>query len=80
VNFENFSKKGCFLSFEWEKTNFTTFGPPGKILEKSPGAPPPGKNPSDTHGTDETAIAICLCLLNTASLFPRFEVFLLSPM
>jgi len=26
-----FLKKYCFLSFEWEKTNFTTFGPP---LEK----------------------------------------------
>jgi len=30
------AKKGCFLSFEWEKTNFTTFTPPRKILEKSP--------------------------------------------
>jgi len=26
LDFENFSKKGCFLSFEWEKTNFTSFG------------------------------------------------------
>jgi len=26
------AKKGCFLSFEWEKTNFTTFSPPRKIL------------------------------------------------
>ena len=41
LDFENISKIGCFLSFEWEKTNFTTFGPPpGKILEKSPGGPP----------------------------------------
>jgi len=23
--FEKFSKKDCFLSFEWQKTNFTTF-------------------------------------------------------
>jgi len=30
------AKKGCFLSFEWEKTNFTAFGPPGK-------------DPSDAH-------------------------------
>jgi len=22
------AKKGCLLSFKWEKTNFTTFGPP----------------------------------------------------
>jgi len=44
------AKKSCFLNFEWEKTNFTTFGPPpGKILEKSPSGPP-GKNPSDAHG------------------------------
>jgi len=48
LDFEHFGKKGCFLSFEWEKTNFTTFGPPVKILEKSPGVPP-GKNPSDAH-------------------------------
>jgi len=40
LDFENFSKKGCFLNFECEKPKFTTFGPPGKILEKSPGAPP----------------------------------------
>jgi len=26
LDFKNFSKTGCFLSFEWEKTNFTTFG------------------------------------------------------
>ena len=25
LDFEIFSKKGCFLSFEWEKTNFTSF-------------------------------------------------------
>jgi len=29
------ANKGCFLTFEWEKTNFTTFGPPRKFLEKS---------------------------------------------
>jgi len=37
--FENFSKKGCFLSFDWEKLNFTPSGPPRKTLEKSPSAP-----------------------------------------
>jgi len=36
LNLKNFSKKGCFLSFVWEKVNFTTFGPPWK-------------NPSDAH-------------------------------
>jgi len=47
VDFENFSKKGCFLSFEWEKTNFTTFDPPRKtgIIQQCC----PGKNPSDTQ-------------------------------
>ena len=30
LDFEIFSKKGCFLSFAGEKSNFTTFGPPGK--------------------------------------------------
>ena len=29
-------KKGCFLSFEWEKTNFTTFGTPWKNPLVSP--------------------------------------------
>ena len=28
LDFKNFSTKGCFLSFQWEKTNFTTFGTP----------------------------------------------------
>jgi len=36
MDFENFSKKGCLLSFEWGKTNFSTFVP---RLEKF------GKNP-----------------------------------
>jgi len=40
LDFEIFSKKGCILCFEWEKTNFTTFAPPGKILEKSPSGTP----------------------------------------
>jgi len=31
LGFENISKNGCFLNFQWEKTNFTTFDPP---LEK----------------------------------------------
>jgi len=31
LDFEIFSKKRCFLSFEWEKSNFTTFGPLEKI-------------------------------------------------
>ena len=53
LDFESFSKKGCFLVFEWEKTNFTTFGPPWKILEKPPSAPP-WKNPSDAHGRNTT--------------------------
>jgi len=39
LDFEIFSKKGCFLSFECEKLNFTTFGSTGKIEEKSPCGP-----------------------------------------
>jgi len=51
LDFENSRKKGCFHSFEWQKTNLTTVGHPlRKILEKSPC----GKNPSDTH-----AITLC---------------------
>jgi len=33
--FEHFSKKGCFLSFEWEKSNFITLAPPLKKLWKN---------------------------------------------
>jgi len=36
LDFENFSKKASFLNFQWEKTNFTTFGPPWKIFGKIP--------------------------------------------
>jgi len=43
MEFENFSKKGSFLSFEWEKTNFTTFCPPTKILKNPLVAPPMGE-------------------------------------
>jgi len=55
LDFENFSKKGCFLSFvvflEWEKTNFTTLWLPWTKFWKNPlVAPPPGKNPSYAHG------------------------------
>jgi len=28
LDFENLTKKGCFVCFEWEKANFTPFGPP----------------------------------------------------
>jgi len=34
------AKKGCFLSFEWEKTNFTTFASPWKNFGKIPWCPP----------------------------------------
>ena len=48
LDIHNFSKKGYFLSFEWEKTNFTTFGLPlEKTLEESTIGP--GKNPCDAH-------------------------------
>jgi len=42
------AKKGCFLSFEWEKTNFTTFAPPLEKFWKIPRCAP-GKNLSDAH-------------------------------
>ena len=41
--FENFSKKGCFLSFEWEKQISPLLATPRKILEKSPVVAPPEK-------------------------------------
>ena len=49
LDFKMFSKKHCFLSFELEKTNFTTFGSSHrKFLEKTLVATT-GKNPSDAH-------------------------------
>jgi len=59
LDFEMYSKKGCFLSFEWEK-NFTIFRPPGKILEKSLSGSPPGKNPFDTHVWNNNRTRICV--------------------
>jgi len=41
LDFEIFCKKGCFLGFQWEKTNFTTFAPP---FEKFPSDLPLEKN------------------------------------
>jgi len=36
------AKKGCFVSFEWEKTKlkFTTFGPPLENFWENPLVPP----------------------------------------
>jgi len=39
LDFENFSKKCCFLSFEWKKTNFTTFGSHVEDFWKNPSVP-----------------------------------------
>jgi len=49
-NLKILAKKDCFLSLEWEKTNFTTFALSRNILEKSPSASPE-KTPSDIHGS-----------------------------
>jgi len=52
-----FAKKGYFFNFEGYKTNFTTFG---SSLEKTLGNPllaPPGKNPSDAHGSRPTQVS-----------------------
>ena len=42
------AKKGCFLSFEWEKQISPLLAPCWKNLGKIPWCPP-GKNPSDAH-------------------------------
>jgi len=34
------AKRGCFLSFEWAKPNFITFGPPLEKFWKNPQVPP----------------------------------------
>jgi len=48
--FENCTRKDCFLSFEREKTNFTTFAHPlEKFLENSTSGPLPEKHLSDAH-------------------------------
>ena len=57
LDFENFSKKGCFLSFEWEKSNFITFSPPlEKVLKNPLIVPPREKYPSDAHVQDEGSL------------------------
>jgi len=51
-DFENFiNKYGYFLSFEWDKPNFTDFVLRRKILEKC-SIGPPGKNLSHAHGSN----------------------------
>jgi len=63
LDFENFSKKGCFLSFEWEKTNLTTSVPPRKILEKALSGPP-GRNSPDAHVRDHESYFVTVILQN----------------
>ena len=36
LDFEIFNKEGCFLSFEWEIANFTTYGHPLEKFRKYP--------------------------------------------
>jgi len=49
LDYENFSKKDWFLSFEWEKKLHHFWPPPGKIWEKSPGGPPESKYINNTY-------------------------------
>jgi len=48
LDFENFSKKGSFLRFEWEKTNSRLLDPLENLRKNLP-VVPPGKNPSDAR-------------------------------
>ena len=48
LGFLKFQQNRCFVSFEWEKTHFTTFAPLEKI-RKIPSCPPHGKILSDTQ-------------------------------
>ena len=50
LDFENFGKKGCFLSFEWKKPDFITVDPLEKFW-KNPPRPRPEKSPYDAHGS-----------------------------
>jgi len=34
--FKKFQQKACFINFEWEKANFTTFGPSLEKFRKNP--------------------------------------------
>ena len=68
--FWKFSKKGCFLSFEWEKTNFTAFGPSRKILEKFPSGPS-GKNSSDSH---VWVLTLCRSLFSTVWSITKYDL------
>ena len=51
LDFENCSKNSFFCSFEWEKTNFTTFGPPLEKFWINPFVAPLEKNPSEAHAS-----------------------------
>jgi len=49
LDFENFSKKGCFRGFEWEKANVITLGRPLKKFWKNPFVASLEKNPPDAQ-------------------------------
>ena len=68
LGFKQFSRKSYFRSFEWEKTNFTTFSHLKKIFENSVSASPPGKKtvPTPLHWCAERGNApITLKLLKS---------------
>jgi len=62
------AKNGCFLSFEWEKSNFITFDPPLETVWKNPLMALPGKNPSDAHVQDEGSLTHPASKLSKTSL------------
>jgi len=50
-DFEIISKKKLFFQFRGVKTKFHHFLPPWKKFWENPLLAPPGKNPSDVHGS-----------------------------
>jgi len=69
--FENFSKKGCFLVSSG-KTKFHHFGPPIKTFGKMQLCPP-GKNPSDAHAHKHVNYTICVKIVLYYTIWQHFS-------
>jgi len=80
ISYYILSKKGCFLSFEREKRNLTTFVSSRTMSLASYGkisyCPPSGKNPSDAHVCSKKPWygVSCKCMRRYSHLIPFHNV------
>jgi len=76
LDFENFGKKGCFLSFEWEKNKFHHFWPLLEKFGKNPLEAPPWKK--SFRRRSFTSKNILLHVIKEKSLFSEQKLFIVK--